>query len=391
MKLSKNLGRIATTFLATAMLASVAAVPAFAESAVPSVPIGKTVTTDGNTFAPKADYTFKVENGEAGTYTYKEDKDAEEASEKEVMKGIGGLTVSPKTSSAPSGDTPSASYTLQDAVINIDADAFKSAKPGIYHYVVSEEEGSVQGMTYDTSRYDLYVYVLNGSTGINDHYVAYVVAVEQVVDTNEESDTYGQLIPGTDKATKMTFENDYDTNNTQLHDVTITKSVQGTMGDKVNDTFNFNVTVTGDDGGVFYIEYKTSQNDQVQKVAVNSGASTEIKGLKDTGTITIYSLDADDTYQVVENTNGSGKGYDVYVDSTYTANESYDENTDGKTEKKNDTGEVPMGNTDQNIAFYNVKNGNVATGVMMDIAPYALLVVAAAAGCFVFLRKRRED
>ena len=388
MKLSKNLGRIATTFLATAMLASVAAVPAFAEGAVTSVSIGKTVTTDGNTFAPKANYTFKVENGEAGTYTYKEN--GTDASAKEVMAGIGGLTVT-GTSSAPSGDTPTTSYELQDATISIDAETFKNVKPGIYHYVVSEEAGSVQGMTYDTSRYDLYVYVLNGSTGINDHYVAYVVAVEQVVDTNEESDTYGQLIPGTDKATKMTFENDYDTDNTLLHDVTITKSVQGTMGDKVNDTFNFNVTVTGDDGEVFYIEYKTSQNDQVQKVAVNSGASTEIKGLKDTGTITIYSLDADDTYQIVENTNGSGKGYDVYVDSTYTANESYDANTDGKTEKKNDTGKVPMGNADQNIAFYNVKNGNVATGVMMDIAPYALLVVAAAAGCFVFLRKRRED
>lgn len=388
MKLSKNLGRIATTFLATAMLASVAAVPAFAEGAVTSVSIGKTVTTDGNTFAPKANYTFKVENGEAGTYTYKEN--GTDASAKEVMAGIGGLTVT-GTSSAPSGDTPTTSYELQDATISIDAETFKNVKPGIYHYVVSEEAGSVQGMTYDTSRYDLYVYVLNGSTGINDHYVAYVVAVEQVVDTNEESDTYGQLIPGTDKATKMTFENDYDTDNTLLHDVTITKSVQGTMGDKVNDTFNFNVTVTGDDGEVFYIEYKTSQNDQVQKVAVNSGASTEIKGLKDTGTITIYSLDADDTYQVVENTNGSGKGYDVYVDSTYTANESYDANTDGKTEKKNDTGKVPMGNADHNIAFYNVKNGNVATGVMMDIAPYALLVVAAAAGCFVFLRKRRED
>lgn len=31
MKLSKNLGRVATTLLATAMLASVSAVPAFAE------------------------------------------------------------------------------------------------------------------------------------------------------------------------------------------------------------------------------------------------------------------------------------------------------------------------------------------------------------------------
>lgn len=388
MKLNKTLGRVATTLVAATMLASVSAVPAFAEGAITSVPIGKTVTTDGNTFAPKATYTFMVEKGKAGTYTYKEGKDDAEASAKEVMAGIDGLTAT-GTSSAPTGDTPSASYPLKDATISINAEAFKSAKPGIYHYVLSEVTGNVKGMTYDTSKYDLYVYVLNGETGVNDHYVAYVVAVEQVVDNDELSDTYGELIPGTDKATRIAFVNDYDTNNTQLHDVTITKSVQGTMGDKVNDTFDFSVTVTGDEGEVFYIEYKTNKDAEPVNVAVESGKATTIQDLKDTGTIKIYSLDADDTYQVEET--DSGNGYTVYVDSTYTDNEQYNENEDGKTVEKNDTGKVTMGNANQNIAFYNVKNGNVATGVMIDIAPYALLVVVAAAGCFVFLRKRRED
>lgn len=31
------------------------------------------------------------------------------------------------------------------------------------------------------------------------------------------------------------------------------------------------------------------------------------------------------------------------------------------------------------------------TGVIMNVAPYVLMVVIAAAGCFVFLRKRRDD
>ena len=41
--------------------------------------------------------------------------------------------------------------------------------------------------------------------------------------------------------------------------------------------------------------------------------------------------------------------------------------------------------------YTNTREAVSPTGLIMDIAPYALLVVVAAAGCFVFLRKRRED
>ena len=43
------------------------------------------------------------------------------------------------------------------------------------------------------------------------------------------------------------------------------------------------------------------------------------------------------------------------------------------------------------IAVVNTRNAVSPTGIVMNVAPYALLVVVAAAGCFVFLRKRRED
>ena len=64
-----------------------------------------------------------------------------------------------------------------------------------------------------------------------------------------------------------------------------------------------------------------------------------------------------------------------------------------------DDGEVKSGEactvhfTDANVdvSYLNTLNAVSPTGLIMDIAPYALLVVVAAAGCFVFLRKRRED
>ena len=41
--------------------------------------------------------------------------------------------------------------------------------------------------------------------------------------------------------------------------------------------------------------------------------------------------------------------------------------------------------------FTNNREAVSPTGIVMNVAPYVLLVVVAAAGCFVFLRKRRED
>ena len=43
------------------------------------------------------------------------------------------------------------------------------------------------------------------------------------------------------------------------------------------------------------------------------------------------------------------------------------------------------------VTVTNDRDAVSPTGLIMDIAPYVLLVVVAAAGCFVFLRKRRED
>ena len=44
-----------------------------------------------------------------------------------------------------------------------------------------------------------------------------------------------------------------------------------------------------------------------------------------------------------------------------------------------------------NMTFINTRDAVSPTGIVMNVAPYALLVVVAAAGCFVFMRKRRED
>lgn len=387
MKLTrKSIGRIAASFVATAMLATMAIVPASAAgvtsngTGVTSIPFNKTVTTDGNSYAPATTFEFNVTNGMAGNYSYVDDE-GETVTVDNVLAGIGGVTIA-DIQSDPNDfeDSPASAYVLNGAV-SINAETFKSVAPGVYHYVISEQAGNYEGMSYDDAVYDLYLYVVNGSTGVNDHYVAHAVAVARVPAVDPEEG----LVPGTAK-TDIAFTNDYDKDNAQLHDITVVKRVEGTMGDKVNDTFDFSVSVTGEQGEIFYITYKTNATASEQTASVVSGNSVTIPGIKHDGTITIYGLDTTDTYIVTETETGTG--YTTYVDSNYQSNDTHE--TEGSVAGTSLTGN---GTADQTVAFYNVKNAISPTGIMMDIAPYAVLVVIAAAGCFIFLRKRhaKED
>ena len=75
-----------------------------------------------------------------------------------------------------------------------------------------------------------------------------------------------------------------------------------------------------------------------------------------------------------------------------------DGNNDGKKDgvSGNVEAKVSEDNTDaydveNEVLFTNDRDAVSPTGIVMNVAPYALLVVIAAAGCFVFLRKRDED
>ena len=101
--------------------------------------------------------------------------------------------------------------------------------------------------------------------------------------------------------------------------------------------------------------------------------------MKHNGTIRIYGLSASDTYEVIET---------VANQNGYTTTDT-DKNTAEGTVKGSATADV-VDNTPTHTVTNN-RESSAPTGIAMDIAPYALLVVIAAAGCFVFLRKRNED
>ena len=353
MKLNKTFGRIATTLVATAMLASVSAVPAFAvdggepSTAIDSMSISKIVTTDGNTYAPATSFTFEVANGDAledfndGTNTV--DVTAG------VTDGLTGTTIK----STPSTDNPTAaSYTFTG---ELGVDISKFTKPGVYHYVVTEQTPNTpyEGINYSTESYDVYVYVVNGAERLE---------VDAVIAFKDNQ-----------KVQNITFTNNYgEGTNDSTHDVIVTKNVEGSLAN-MSDTFSFDVSVDGATGEAYKVVY--TQNGVETTTYVTSGTPTTVSGIGDEDTIHIYGLSASDTYTVTEN-DGVTKGYTVT-------------DTDKASAEGTVTGRLTADNTQHSIT--NDKDASTPTGIMMDVAPYVLLVAVAAAGCFVFLRKRRED
>ena len=374
MKLNKTMGRVATTLVATAMLASVAVVPAFATdyTAVSggTTTFDKYLVMDEDANVPTADFTFAIGAGTdvAATDSTPAVKGASAEQAALVTVSKDGFVPSETTyDSVQNGDTLTLGADEKYAVdvVTVDFSKVSFSTPGIYRFSVTES-GTVNGVTNDTTstRYiDVYVVDNNGALSVSNYILHDGTAA----------------VPGdgkyTDKATG--FTNTYATQN-----VTLTKQVEGNMGDKSKD-FTFTITITSADGAKSYditgADIKTITTAKPEGTAAYTGSATV--ELCDDETVTIKGLSAGDTYTITET---SVDGYETKIAT-------------GSTTSSEDATIVSNAFANKTIAdatavtFYNISEASTPTGIVMDIAPYALLVVVAAAGCFVFMRKRRED
>ena len=339
-----NLAKKLTAMAMTGVMVMSMGMTAFAADGITGIDVKKTVTTDGNTYAPNTTFTFTIAEGEADT-----------VSGKTVYAGVaGGLTMSEGIEFTADSNADTAAEYIKSGAITVNAGKFTT--PGIYHYVVSEDAGTYEGITYDIKTYDLYVYVENVEGEIK---VAGVTASIPEGEGNPE------------KATEIAFTNDYGKTNNTVHSVLITKEVTGNQGDKTKE-FSFSLSVDGDEGELYKVVY-TNQMDEETVSYLTSGAEAASYTLKNDESLQIYGLSAGDTYTVTE-ADYSGDGY------TTTVNE---EETNTK------TGTTAEGNV--TVAFENNKNVTTPTGIAMTFAPYALMVVFAGVFAVMFLRKKRED
>ncbi len=130
-----------------------------------------------------------------------------------VYAGVtGGITASQTIGFQPSGeDTLAAAYS-KNATLEINAGVFEHA--GVYHYVVTEDAGSYEGIDYDTAGRDVYLlYIMEQM----EHFMLEMQLQKIMV-----------------KKGDLEFINDYGAENDTTHDVTIKKRSQVIRELKIN-------------------------------------------------------------------------------------------------------------------------------------------------------------
>lgn len=415
MRLSSKLTRMAATLLATAMLACTAALPASADDKKDaeivsggSFSIDKVLTKETNVYTPVTKFYFDVKEVNPTTGETREGIAVERgkisafpgdllyASVQDGPKDYAKLEADFSTTVRDTADNLAAtSVTVPTTAVDLIATAFGHA--GIYKYSIQEETGNYKGVSYDTSVKYLYVYV--GYDKEDKTQTGPLVILNTVVvDSNDTTYENG-------KTNNITNSYGVDDSSDELGTLTIEKKVTGSQGAK-NVDFTFNIKIDGNDdekyaAAVYTKTGETYPDTSTEKYTFVSGTAQAIS-LCDGEKIVITGLSADDTYTVYESEadqNGytttvtgatDGKVKDNFVIDKDT-NKTVNDYIDADTISANDPEDPSKVVTDKTVIFTNYREAATPTGVVMNVAPYILLVIIAMAGAFVFLRKRRED
>ncbi len=344
----KLLSRVSAVAMASAMMVSMFGMSASAAGVttgddIESVTYKKTVTTDGNTYAPNTTFTFTVSNGDAGTLT----TDGKNSNVVYKAGLTGGLTAGEGVTFTPSGSTPLTSYE-ETGYLGVNADVFDEG--GVYHYVVQESSTTYEGVIIGGETYDVYLYVYSDK---GELYVGNVVAMEE----------------GTTTKADLNFTNNYGAGeNDSTHDVTITKNITGNMAN-MEDTFHFDVSVSGTTGEWYKVVVKENAEDTTGIESHIASGDTVTYEIGHNGTIQIFGLSANDEYTVVEQ----------------------EANQDGYTTTITGQASGKLTSDGTQVTFENKKDATAPTGIIMNIAPYIILVAFAGIAALVFLRRRNRE
>lgn len=217
---------------------------------------------------------------------------------------------------------------------------------GIYTYEIAEvadDDARTAGVTYNTQKLLLKVTVIQTEDGR--------IRVAAVHLGDENGDKVGQVV-----------------NTYAAGTLDVTKTVAGHLGDRTKD-FHFTVTLTKQAGlcmnsAIGLTVAGVEQRDFAPDWDAN-GVCTVSFTLKHGQTASLTNLPYGMAYTVAE---------DDYTAEGYT------------TAKTGDSGTIAADTV--TAAFTNTKGGTVDTGVLLDSAPYVVLLLLAAGGAVLFLRRR---
>jgi len=344
--------------VAAAMMLTMA-VPAFAQGAIKSeegitsYTLNKSYQLIGEGQAPAADFNFTITNTSVtGSEKYK------------------GVTTFPTPSITPSVHygvneaTPTGTGAgAKDIVVDFLKDGaliYDSVGQYVYTIAETDPEKGLAGVDYDQKKVSMKVTVVNDDKTDNGLKISIISFTKN-----------GQKISGKvdgNKNEEAAFINTYTANKLE-----VTKKVTGPAGDK-NYPFSFTVTFTGPDGKTWDDSALTFAEDAKSATYANNAWNFTLTHGE---SISFANLPKGVTYSVVEKYLNADNQITIN-DIVYTA--SY----------KDETG--TMGVDAKTATVTNATKGFVDTGVILDNAPYILmLAVVAGAAMTLVIKKRREE
>ena len=262
--------------------------------------------------------------------------------------------------------TANSNATKDDASITMTLPRYE--KVGIYTYQVKEVDGGTLGMTYDDTTYTLQVRVANKM-------------LDGKIDPSGDKVCYVTM--KADGTKESSVKNTYNSSN-----LTISKNVEGNMGDRSNGTkFNFKVTLKVPAGKTLRSEIDVPTGSDI---VWNESVGTVTFQLSHGESFTLMNLPYDIEYTVDEmNGTTTVLNQGDKINDTYQV--SYDNNKAGTI----GTGNGKITPTD-GVIKTEVTNtwgdDEIDTGVILDNAPYMLMLAVVAGGAMMLvIKKRREE
>lgn len=383
-------------------------------------------TTGGNIYLPTVGYTYTITSETVANTTtvtdghahqglvYAGDVSALDAASKTVSfsatttSGYGAdgsaATITQPTAAAVAGTSYYGGFT-----VTVTPDTL--GHPGIFRYKITEAEDATntlakagvvhQNDNYQAVRYlDVYVRRAVATDSVSSTYVVY----GYVLWTPTSEQNQNTSIPTVTKESGWVGDNGGDEYNT--YNLVVTKAITGNLADK-NHQFPFQVVFTSPNATAATIHYTaTNGTPATQTTATLSSAATTTIGalsnssalkLKDQGSVTFYGIPAGVTATVQE----MNDTYDVYTaKATITANtaQTYTDNAVQAganatiiSNLDNATTTAAVGTADTKTEWTNEMTVVSPTGVVMRVAPYALMLIGGLVLLVISRRRKAEE